>query len=272
MNARAMFAIIRKDLKVVSQNKGVTIPIMMMVLIMFVVMPWIITQVPALMQALGGSAAGSIGQLGLNIPESLQQEFAGYDENQRLIVYVLVYMLAPLFMIVPLMVSQVIAADSFAGEKERKTMEALLYTPTTDRELFVAKLLSGWLTAIGVALVGFGLYVVMVNAAAWPSMGRIFFPNAMWLVLIFWVVPALPGLALGIMVQVSARAQGFQDAYQVGNILVLPIVILLFGQVSGVMSFSVGLLVILGLAFWLLAGLLIWWGSRSFSRGKLLGA
>jgi ABC-type Na+ efflux pump permease subunit len=39
------------------------------------------------------------------------------------------------------MVSSVLAADSFAGEKERKTLEALLYTPTTDRELFTAKLL-----------------------------------------------------------------------------------------------------------------------------------
>jgi ABC-2 type transport system permease protein len=45
-------------------------------------------------------------------------------------------------------------------------MEALLYTPTTDRELFVAKPLSGWLAAIAVALVGFVLYVIMANAAA----------------------------------------------------------------------------------------------------------
>ena len=75
-------------------------------------------------------------------------------------------MLAPMFLIIPLMVSSVIAADSFAGEKERKTMEALLYSPTTDQELFAAKLLSGWLAAIAVALVGFMLYVVTANARA----------------------------------------------------------------------------------------------------------
>ena len=106
-------------------------------------------------------------------------------------VYVLKYMLAPMFLMLPLMVALTIAADSFAGEKERKTLEALLYTPTTNRELFVAKLLSGWLAAIAVAWVGFVLYSVMANAAAWPQMQRIFFPNAMWVVLILWVVPAI---------------------------------------------------------------------------------
>jgi ABC-type Na+ efflux pump permease subunit len=166
----------------------------------------------------------------------------------------------------------VIAADSFAGEKERKTMEALLYTPTTDRELFVAKLLSGWLAALAVALVGFALYVIMVNAAAWSHMQRIFFPNLMWLVLITWVVPAMPGLGLGIIVLVSLRAQGFQDAYQIGNLIVLPVVLLVVGQVSGAMSFSVTLVFLLGLVIWLLDGLLIWLGSRSFRRGRLLGA
>jgi ABC-2 type transport system permease protein len=192
--------------------------------------------------------------------------------DQIFIIYFLVYIMAPLFMVVPLMVSIVIAADSFAGEKERKTMEALLYTPTTDRELFVAKLFSGWLAAISVALVGFALYMVMVNAATWSQIGRTFLPNAMWLALIFWVVPALPGLGLGVMVLVSARAQGFQDAYQIGNLIVLPVVFLAVSQVSGVMSFTLILVFLLGLVIWLLDGLLIWVGSRSFRRGRLLGA
>ena len=39
------------------------------------------------------------------------------------------YLLAPLFLIVPLMVSAVLAADAFAGEKERRTLEALLHLP-----------------------------------------------------------------------------------------------------------------------------------------------
>jgi ABC-2 type transport system permease protein len=269
-----MLAIVRKDLKVVSQNKGVTLPIVISILVMFAALPWGVTLVPSLVN-MAGVSAGDMDQIqGLidRMPAGFQQELAGYDQDQIFVVYFLVYMLAPLFLIIPLMVSSVIAADSFAGEKERKTMEALLYTPTTDRELFVAKLLSGWLAAITVALVGFALYVVMANAAAWSQMHRIFFPNVMWLVLIFWVVPALPGLGLGVMVLVSARAEGFQDANQMGSGVVLLAVLLLFGQLTGVMYFSVALAFVLGLVIWLLDGLLIWFAGRSFRRGRLLGA
>ena len=70
---------------------------------------------------------------------------------KALIVLILVYFFAPFYLILPLMVASVIAADSFAGEKERKTLEALLYTPTTDGELFLAKMLSAWTPAVAVA-------------------------------------------------------------------------------------------------------------------------
>jgi ABC-2 type transport system permease protein len=274
VNTRAIKAIIRKDLKVVSQNKGVLLPILIVPLVLFVVLPWAVTLMPSLVNIFGASADDMDDVLGLidRMPAAFQQEMAGYTGSQIIVVYFLVYMLAPLFLIIPLMVSSVIAADSFAGEKERKTMEALLYTPTTDRELFVGKLLSGWLAALAVALVGFVLYVVTVNAAGWSQMQRIFFPNSMWLVLIFWVVPALPGLGLGVMVLVSSRAEGFQDANQIGGLVVLPVVLLVVMQTTGLMYFSVGLVFLLGLVIWLLDGLLIWLGSRSFHRGRLLGA
>ena len=274
MNMRAIFAIVRKDLKVLSQNKGVMLPIIIVPLIFFVVLPWGVTLLPSLVSIAGVSAddINNVQEMIGQMSAGLQQELSGYEPNQMIVVYFLVYMLAPLFMIIPLMVSAVIAADSFAGEKERKTMEALLYTPTTDRELFIAKLLSGWLAALAVALVGFILYVVMANAAGWSQLHRIFFPNTMWLVLIFWVVPALPGLGLGVMVLLSSRAQGFQDANQIGGVVVLPILLLIFGQFTGAMYFNVTLVFVLGLVIWALDGLLIWLGSRNFSRGRLIGA
>lgn len=271
MNGRAILAIIRKDLKVVSQNKGVSIPILMVPLILFVIIPWGIKLVPSLIGVVGVSANDMDQVLGL-INRLPLGEFAGYTTDQKIIVFFLAYMLAPLFLIVPLMVSSVIAADSFAGEKERKTMEALLYTPTTDRELFIAKLLSGWIAALAVALVGFLIYVVNVNLVAWSEMHRVFFPNDMWLVMILWVVPALPGLGLGVMVLVSSRAQGFQDANQLGGVVVLPVLLILIGQISGALYLSVPFMLLLGLIIWVLAGLLIYLGSRNFNRGRLLGA
>jgi ABC-type Na+ efflux pump permease subunit len=203
------------------------------------------------------------------MPQAMQDAIAGYDEIQSVVVLVLVYFLAPMYLILPLMVASVIAADSFAGEKERKTLEALLYTPTTDLELFFAKLLSAWLPAIAVSWGGFVLYSIVANTAAWPVMGRLFFPNLMWVVLALWVAPAVAGVGLGFTVVVSARAETFQEAYQLGVVVVLPILLLVVGQATGVLYFNSALVLLLGLAFWLIDAGLLWFGGRTFRRSEM---
>jgi ABC-type Na+ efflux pump permease subunit len=269
MNWRAIFAIVRKDLKVVSQNKGVVVPIIAVPLILFGALPWLAALAPNLVN-IAGANMDEITTLIESMPAGLQNELAPYTLDQQTIVFFLVYLLAPMFLIIPLMVASTIAADSFAGERERRTLEALLYSPTTDRELLVAKLLSSWLAAIGVALAGFLLYAVMANAAAWGTLGRVFFPNLMWIVMVIWVVPAAAGLGLATMVLVSARAQGFQEAYQMGGMVVIPVLLLVFGQISGVMYFNIWVVLLLGLVLWGVDIALITFGSRTFRRGQLI--
>ena len=269
MNTRAIVAIVRKDLKVALQNKGVMLPIVILPLILFVIVPWIMAYASSLTEV-SGTSLSNLDEMLARMPSGLLNELSRYTQKQQLIVFSLVYMLAPMFLIMPLMVSSVLAADSFAGEKERKTLEALLYTPTTDRELFTAKLLGAWTTAVAVALLSFVLYAVMVNAASWQSIGHIFFPNWMWVALVFWVTPAVAGLGLVVMVFVSARAQGFQDAYQTGGLVVLPMLVLMIGQISGIMYFSLGVVLLVGIIIWLLDAILLWFASKSFRRGELI--
>lgn len=269
MNTRAIMAIVRKDLKVAIQNKGVVLPIIILPLILFIVFPWVMAYAPQ-MASSTGTSINNIDVLIKRMPAGLLKELSSYTEIQQMIVFSLVYLLAPMFLIMPLMVSSVFAADSFAGEKERKTLEALLYTPTTDRELFVAKLAGAWITAVSVALLSFVVYAVMVNAAAWPSIGHIFFPNWMWIALVLWVTPAVAGLGLVVMVFVSVRAQGFQDAYQTGGLVVLPVLALMIGQITGVMYFSLGVVLFVGLILWIMDAVLLWFASKSFRRGEFM--
>jgi ABC-2 type transport system permease protein len=268
MNWRAIQAIVRKDLKVVFQNKGVSIPLVVVPVIFLVILPGLAALAP-LAQDMPGTPFAGMDNFLATMPEGLRQAVAGYDEMQSIVILALVYFLAPMYLILPLMVASVIAADSFAGEKERKTMEALLYTPTTDLELFVAKLLSAWLPAIGVAWGGFLLYAVVANVAAWPLMGRIFFPNVMWVVLALWVAPAIAGVGLGFTVLVSVRAETFQEAYQLGAIVVLPILLLVVGQATGVLYFHSALVLLLGLGFWIVDAGLLWLGGHVFRRSEM---
>ena len=267
MNLRAVRAIVRKDLSVVLQSKAVLLPLIIVPAVMLLVLPLLASFAPQYVNVPG---ANDLGALLERMPESFAQRFAGLDETQSVVVLLLVYLFAPLYLIVPLMVASVIAADAFAGEKERRTLEALLFTPTTDRELLLGKLLSGFVPALAVAWGGFVVYAVVANAAAWPVMGRVFFPTGMWWVLALWVAPAVAAVGLGATVLVSARVNTFQEAYQIGGVVVLPIIVLLIGQATGVLVFSLALVVLLGAFFWAAAAALLVFGARGFRRGDVL--
>lgn len=269
LNWRAIRAIVRKDLQIVFQNKGVSIPIIVLPLIILIILPLLALAAPQL-EDMAASPLDDLKGFIDNMPGNLKANLEGLNDAQTMVYLALVYMLAPMYLILPLMVASVIAADSFAGEKERKTLEALIYTPTTDTELFVAKMCSAWLPAIGVAWLGFIVYGLVANMAGWPTMGRIFFPNLMWIVLAFWVAPAVAGMGLGVTVLVSARAKSFQEAYQMGGVVVLPILLLLVGQMMGVMYLSTALVFGLGVLFFAVDAALLVYGGRAFQRTEVI--
>jgi ABC-type Na+ efflux pump permease subunit len=186
------------------------------------------------------------------------------------LVFFLAYLFAPLYLILPIMVSSVIAADSFAGEKERKTLEALVYTPTTDRELLLAKVVGGWVPAVLVGLVGFVVYTVVADAVAWPLAGRLILPNTTWVLMAFWVGPAAAALALGATVLVSARVNTFQDAYQVGSLVVLPVVILVLAQALGALVLNASFVALLGAVLWVLSLGVFLVGASKFTRSAMI--
>ncbi|MBN1876135.1 MAG: ABC transporter permease subunit [Anaerolineae bacterium] len=270
MHIRAVRAVAIRDLKIVLRSKGVMLPIVLLPVILMILLPAGIGIAAPWMVAEADSELDDLAMFFDAMPGYMQITFAGYSPVQTMVVVMLVYFFAPLFLVMPLMVASTIAANSFAGEKERKTLEALIYTPTTDAELFIGKMLAAWIPAFLVAVGSFVLYGITANLAAWPTMGRIFFPNAMWIVLVFWVAPAAAGLGLGSMILVSSKVNTFQEAYQIGGVVVLPVIMLMFGQISGVLYLSVGVVVLVGLVLWLVDAALLWFAVRTFKRDEII--
>jgi ABC-2 type transport system permease protein len=167
------------------------------------------------------------------------------------------------------MVSAVLAADAFAGEKERKTLESLLHLPVSDRELFYAKLLTAFIPAMVVSWVGFLCFGVVSNAVAWSVLHRVFVPTRLWLVMIVWVAPAVAALGLAVMVRVSARARTSQEANQLGGAVILPLIFLAVGQSSGLLLAPLEVAVGVGALLWLIAATLIRGGAKRFTRDQL---
>jgi len=270
MNWRAIRAVVRRDLLTVSRSKGVMLPLILVPLLLLVLIPALLGAFAPMLADVPGAGFDEIQLFLETMPSGLRETLRGYDEVQTMIVFTLVYMFAPLYLVLPLMVSNVIAADSFAGEKERKTLEALLYTPTTDVELFLGKILAVWLPALAVGVGGFVLYALSVNLSAWATMGGVFFPNLMWIVLVLWVTPAAAGLGLSTMVLISVRANTFQEAYQIGGVVVVPVLGLVLGQATGVIYFNVAAVLIVGLVLWLIDAALLWLGVRTFRRSEII--
>jgi ABC-2 type transport system permease protein len=268
VNTAAVTVIARRDLTVVARSRAVSLPIAILPIVFFVLAPLFLT--------LGAAAIGSdraqLDRLLAAIPAPLRRDLAGLSPSAQVIVWGLEYVFATFFLIVPLMTSAVIAADSFAGEKERKTLEALVFTPTSDLELYAGKLLAPWLAAVTVSTIGYVVFVAVATAAGGAIVGRPIALTPRWLVFVVVLAPGAAALAVGALVQVSARVRGFQEAYQVGGLVVLPLVVLLLGQLSGVLYLDLAAVVVSAAVVWLVAAATLALGYRSFRRERLLVA
>ncbi len=271
MNWRSIWAIARKDLSEVRQNKAVWAPAVIIPLVFAVFMPLLFIALPQVLPTEEmATEMGEMESLLTNMPPVLKATFDGLGLEQMFVTYMAGFMLAPMFLIMPLMFSSVIGSDSFVGERERKTMEALLYAPTSDQELFLGKVLAAVLPAIGLSWISYVAYTVVVNAASYPLFGRIWFPLPAWWPLMFWLTPAVAVLGIAATVLISSRVKTFMEAYQLSGSLVVLVLGLVIGQISGVLFLGVGTVLFIGFVVWVVDALLIYITVSNFKRSALI--
>jgi len=273
MNLRHVFAIAQKDWIEVRQNKYALSAMLILPIMFVVILPLIFTVAIPRLNVDPQSVINSDRDIEIfiqSLPPMMKQYINWNEPYQAMIVAMLGYMLAPMFLMLPLMFSSTIASESFAGERERKTMEALLYTPATDMELFSGKILAAAVPAIGITWIAFAVYTLILNIAPWEYFQRVWFPLPTWWPLIFWVTPALVSLSIAFSVLISARVQTFMEAYQSSASIVLLVVLLFAGQMTGVLYLSVGVQMVLGAIIWALGIALTLMAVRGFQRTTLL--
>jgi ABC-2 type transport system permease protein len=257
----AIRTVVRKDLTAIRRSKAITLPMAIVPAILLGVLPVVLGNLARSVDP--GSALES------PLVKGLLSGVVSLPTAEQLPVLVLGYLLSPLLLVLPLMVSAVLAADTFAGEKERRTLESLLLLPIADGDLFLAKLLSAFLPALAISWGGGLVYAVTANAAAWPATGRLILPFAQWLVMLLWIAPAVALLSLSLLVLVSGRARTSQEANQLGGAVILPLIFAAASQVAPVLLAPVPVVFALGLVVWAAAGLLLRRGARRFTRDRL---
>jgi ABC-2 type transport system permease protein len=271
MNWRAVGALARKDLKEVRLNKVAWIPAAIVPMVIVVLLPLACILAPELFSpsAATPAAASGVHTLTSLVPPSMVSELHGLNDAQRWVVFSTGFISAPMLLLLPLMFSSIAGADSFVGERERKTLEALLYTPTTDGELFLGKVIASVVPALLLTWLSFVVYATVVNLAGWHIMQRVWFPTAAWWPLMLWVAPAIATLGMAAAVLISSRVSTFMEAYQLTGSLVIIVLALVIAQATGVLSLNVLVTLLVGLAFWAVDAVLVWLSVRLFSRGAL---
>jgi ABC-type Na+ efflux pump permease subunit len=260
----AIRTIMRKDITAVRRSKSITIPMILVPIVLLVVLPVILGNIAKSVDP--GAALAS------PLVKGLLGAISDLPEREQLPTLVLQLLLSPLLLVIPLMVSAVLAADAFAGEKERRTLESLLHLPITDRDLFLAKLLGAFVPALVITWVGTLLYAVVANLVAWPVTARLIIPFSQWSLMMAWVAPAVALLAIGLLVLVSSRAKTTQEANQLGGAVILPLILVAAGQAAGFLLTPLPVVFGFGVVVWAIALGIVIWGSRRFTRDRLATA
>ena len=125
---------------------------------------------------------------------------------------VLNYILPVFFLMIPIMAASIMAASAFVGEKERHTLETLLYCPLTLKQIFQAKVWASFLLSMLVSLISFTAMLLVIEAELFFLMGRLLVPSVSWLVVMLLLSPAISLIAVTLIVR------GFCQSAECGGI------------------------------------------------------
>ncbi|MCY6958519.1 ABC transporter permease subunit [Clostridium brassicae] len=257
--------LIYKDINEITSSKRVIMPMTIVPIILVVIIPLGIL--------IGANFIGNDSSMFTKmVPllKKLPSEYAAYTPAQLLIKVTLNVMFPSYFLIIPIMCSGVIGASSFVGEKEHKTMETLLYTPISMEQLLRAKILGVFVPSYVVTLISFIVFGIIFNVGGFIYFGGLIFPNIKWLIIILWISPAINLLSLTFTVMVSAKSETFQEAQQVSGLLVIPVILVLVGQMTGVLLLNSLAMFIVGGVLFILDYILIKRISSRFIPEKLI--
>lgn len=248
MKTAAMTAIIRKDLRGVAASRQLLVSLLVVPFVFTVVLPSVFVilihlspddpDIQALLTMLPPSAQG----------ETLELTGVGMILN---------FILPVFFLILPIMTATIMSASAFVGEKEKRTLETLLYCPLPVRRIFQAKVMAAFLLSVAVTLLSFCVMLAVLETETFLLMGRFVTPGVNWLPVLLLLAPALSLVAVTLIVRGSAKARSVMESQQSAVFLVLPLVLLVAGQFTGALLLSPWVLLVLGAVCALLAWVLL---------------
>lgn len=248
-------ALIKKDIRGITSNKRLFSVLLIVPLVMTIFLPSVFICITAF----APMDSTDLQELLTLLP----QEMRAPDLKSSIVNLVINNIIPLFFLLIPIMAASVMAASSFVGEKEKRTLETLLYCPMTLKQIFYGKILAAFLLSMFVSLLSFAAMFLVIEAETFFLMGSLTVPSLSWIPLLLLVSPAVALMAITLIVQGSAKAQTVEESQQRGVFLVLPIILLVAAQFSGLLLINIWILLALGAVC---AGIALWMMNKSYKR------
>lgn len=208
---------------------------------------------------------------GINLPPGMQLDPAlmamePYARGQALVGR----QFSIMFMLMPIFIPAVIASYTIVGEKRDRTLEPLLATPVRTWELLAGKCLAALVPTLAVTLVCAGLFAggVLALALSPDVAAAIITPG--WFAVLLLDAPLLALVGIALIVIVSSRVNDPRSAQQVSAVLVVPVILLLFANITGTLLLSPPVALVAAVVLAALALLALRVASRLFQREAIL--
>jgi len=164
----------------------------------------------------------------------------------------------------PISFSLIIALESFAGEKERNTLEALLATPISDAQMFLGKFLAVLAPPAFLSLVGLAVFTVGLRLALDIEVPFDF----LVLAILLGFVEALAMVAAAVVV--SSQAPSVKAANLLASFIIIPVALVVQGEVMLLLTGYGHVLWFVLAGFVVVSAMLVRMGIQLFNREEIL--
>lgn len=239
-----------------------------MVLFTVIFMPLFLSILPLIiLYTMGGSGANSANA---ELPAQFQQLCDTSLTTGQCMQYYIVSEFLIMFMLIPLFIPVNIAAYSIVGEKTTHSLEPLLATPISTGELLAGKNLASVIPAIIATWVGFGIFAIgsLIITGGGALAAALLDP--MWMIAIFVAGPLMAVLSVNFSIMVSSRVNDPRVAEQLSAVVILPLLVVFFGQIAGWFILNSTLILLLCVILVFIDLLMIYLAVRLFQRETIL--
>jgi ABC-2 type transport system permease protein len=251
-------AVVRRELLEIVRNR--------VLLAAIVIPPVILVALPIIVASVGGKD-NLPAEVAANL-RAARPEWAGLSVKQLAIAFGMQQMVI-FFLLMPATIPLAIASYSIVGEKQTRSLEAVIAAPIATEELLAGKAIAAIAPAVSTVWLAYAALIAISGVAFGPALARIVI-DPTWLVTVFALGPAIGLLSVIAGIAISSRVNDPRAAQQIGTVIILPIVGFMVVQLqSGQLLAAKEYLVTAGVVALIgLAGLRV--ASRLFGRESIL--